>query len=283
VRSQDNGDGTATDNLTGLMWAKNANLDGAKDWNGAVDWCNTLNHAGHDDWRLPNVRELNSLIDYGRYDPGLPYGHPFNSIQHYSYWSSTTYAAYSGSAWDVIAFSGDINTDSKTQTNYVWPVRGITYGSAPVPKTGQVLSYRTGDDGFYQMGVEWPEPRFTDNGDGTVADNLTGLMWAKNANLDGAKNWNGAVDWCNILNHAGHDDWRLPNVRELHSLCDFSKSEPGLPYGHPFTGVQAERYWASSTFLYLSMEAWYITIYSCYVDADAKGDIYCVWPVRCGQ
>ena len=55
---------------------------------------------------------------------------------------------------------------------------------APVAKTGQTTSYATGDDGDFEKGVAWPSPRFTDNDDGTVCDHLTGLMWAKNANLD---------------------------------------------------------------------------------------------------
>ena len=60
---------------------------------------------------------------------------------------------------------------------------------APVPKTGQTISYEPGDDGYYQKGVAWPNPRFTDNGDGTVTDNLTGLIWLKNANCFGTRTW----------------------------------------------------------------------------------------------
>ncbi len=281
-RFTDNGDGTVTDNLTGLMWTKNANLDGGKNWNGAIDWCNTLNDAGYDDWRLPNIREMNSLCDYGTYDPGLPGGHPFNNVQ-YSYWSSTTYACNTDSAWYVIINSVDINSRNKPEICYVWPVRGISYGNAPVPQTGQVQVYRTGDDGYYQMGVIWPEPRFTDNGDGTVTDNLTHLIWAKNANLDGTKNWSDAIDWCNTLNHAGHVDWRLPNVRELYSLYDCSKCAPGIPDGYPFIGVQSGRYWTSSTLFALTMEKFYVILNSGFLDSDSQGDSYSVWPVRSGQ
>ena len=60
---------------------------------------------------------------------------------------------------------------------------------APVPKTGQTTSYTTGDDGDLEMGVPWPSPRFTDKGDGTVTDNLTGLIWLKDANCFGGRTW----------------------------------------------------------------------------------------------
>ena len=61
-------------------------------------------------------------------------------------------------------------------------MRGETNGSAPVPKTGQTISFGTGDDGDLQMGAKWPNPRFTDKEDGTITDNLTGLTWLKDAN-----------------------------------------------------------------------------------------------------
>jgi hypothetical protein len=64
-----------------------------------------------------------------------------------------------------------------------------TYPLAPVPKTGQKTSYPPGDDGDLAKGVAWPNPRFTDNGDGTITDNLTGLIWLKNANCFGLRNW----------------------------------------------------------------------------------------------
>ena len=72
-------------------------------------------------------------------------------------------------------------------------------GSAPVPKTGQTTSYTLGDDGDLEKGVPWPNPRFTDNEDGTVTDNLTGLLWLKNANCFGSTTWSQAVSYCNGL------------------------------------------------------------------------------------
>lgn len=72
-------------------------------------------------------------------------------------------------------------------------------GTAPVEKTGQTVSYAAGDDGILQKGVAWPAPRFTDNGDATTTDNLTGLIWLNDANRGGAMSWTAALAYCNSL------------------------------------------------------------------------------------
>lgn len=126
---------------------------------------------------------------------------------------------------------------------------------APVPKTGQTTVYAAGDDGALQKGVASPTPRFIDNGNGTVTDKLTGLIWMKNANCFGEKkNWADALSAAaTVANGTGGltdgskpGDWRLPNVREFQSLVDYGRSNPALPDNHPFTGVQAF-YWSSTT------------------------------------
>lgn len=163
--------------------------------------------------------------------------------------------------------------------------------SALVAKCGQTTSYRTGDDGMYQKGVTWPVVRFTDHGDGRVTDNLTGLMWAKNANLPGGKRtWDGAIDYCNGLNAGvgtyGHNDWRLPNVRELQSLIDHGRASPALPSGHFFANVQSGSYWSSTTYAPATGYALCVDLYDGIVRRDIKNSgsvTYSVWPVRGGQ
>ncbi|MCX6791855.1 MAG: DUF1566 domain-containing protein, partial [Candidatus Gottesmanbacteria bacterium] len=110
---------------------------------------------------------------------------------------------------------------------------------AQIWKTGQTTSYKTGDDGDLERGVAWPSPRFTDHGN-TVTDNLTGLMWIRNANLPGVyKTWQQALDYVKGMNagtydeNFGYTDWRLPNRKELHSLTDYSRYNPAIPSGHP--------------------------------------------------
>lgn len=118
---------TAEDKKTGLVWTRDANIAGREmNWNEANDFITQLNkqrYAGYNDWRLPNVKEFSSLIDYSQYDPALPSGHPFTNVQAYNYWSSSTYAYNTTNAWNVGMGVGNVNGSFKTGTDYVWPVR----------------------------------------------------------------------------------------------------------------------------------------------------------------
>jgi hypothetical protein len=132
----------------------------------------------------------------------------------------------------------------------------ISYSEgAPVAKTGQVTSYTAGDDGDLQMGAALTTPRFVDNGDGTVTDNLTGLIWMKDTGSIGTSTWGNAVQSCSMLadgyyglsdgSYAG--DWRLPNARELYSLVDLGHFNHALPDGNLFVNVMSN-YWSSTTY-----------------------------------
>ena len=157
--------------------------------------------------------------------------------------------------------------------------------NAPVEKTGQTIYFATGDDGDHEAGVAWPVPRFTDNGDGTVTDNLTGLMWAQDAKLFGTRTWNNAIADCNglELGQKGcklYSDWRLPNVKELISLVDFGNYNPPLPSGHPFINVQPSYYWSSTTLENFTVSAWYMFMGHGSLHVNPKTNTYYVWPVR---
>ena len=163
------------------------------------------------------------------------------------------------------------------------PGGGPTQGgssNAPVPRTGQTptvpFAAPAGSDGDLQKGVAWPNPRFTDNNNGTVTDNLTGLIWLKEANckdmvggidksLDlGKLSWAKALTWsnnfasgeCSLTDGSTAGQWRLPNLREMQSLIHYGFVNPTLPNtsglgqwteGNPFTGVQSTTYWSSTT------------------------------------
>jgi hypothetical protein len=125
--------------------------------------------------------------------------------------------------------------------------------------------------------------RFTDNGDGTVTDNRTGLMWAKDAGK-GRMAWEKARAYCEALNLAGFSDWRLPTSTEIKSLLDPSNSNPALPTGHPFIGVHSNFsdgfYWSSTTDAYDTDDAVPVHLGRRWVGIDVKTFPHYVWPVR---
>ena len=162
-----------------------------------------------------------------------------------------------------------------------------------VPKTGQTTSYQVGDDGEYQAGAS-VDPRFTDNGDGTVKDNLTGLIWLQTANCFGVNSpvvWNDALananglssGNCGLTDGSVAGDWRLPNVKELQSLIDHGQSSPALPVDHPFSGVEFFGYWSSTTSIVSTGLAWLVDIDEGITITESKpGNLSRVWPVRGG-
>ena len=129
-----------------------------------------------------------------------------------------------------------------------------------LPATGQTLCYDTkgnvidcdnpdwpGQDGFYRAGCSM-EGRFVDNGDGTVTDRCTGLMWQKVTAL-GRYNWKEALQYCDQLQLAGHTDWRLPNVLELQSIVNYGRFDLAIDpvFGAVSSGDVSSWYWSSST------------------------------------
>jgi hypothetical protein len=286
-----------TDNLTGLMWAKNGNLpNGTKTWQGALDYVASMNAGsglcGFKDWRLPNVNELESLINSVEANSANWLNtQGFSNVQSDYYWSSTTNASSTDYAWVVDMWYGYVGYDYKSYSSYVWPVRSGQSGTfvpSEIWKTGQTTSYATGDDGELERGVAWPSPRFADHGDGTVTDSMTGLMWTKNANLaGGTKTWQEALDYVKSINSGaglgGYHDWRVPNRKELFSLIDHSKSKPALPASHPFQNVQSDGCWSSTTDANFTDYAWGVGMWAGDVRNPSKSRSFYVWPVRSGQ
>ena len=165
--------------------------------------------------------------------------------------------------------------------------------TAAVPQTGQTNSYQAGDDGSYRRGVAWPNPRFTVQADSNcVLDNMTGLTWARNANL-GITSWSNAVVFCTTLtNYGGYSDWRLPNLRELQSLVVYRWNTPALcnvagtghwAEGDPFVNVQNGTYWTGTSCASNFYNAWYVHMNFGIADCLYKTNGGCVWPVRGGQ
>ena len=316
TRFTDNSDGSVTDIFTGLMWVKDGNListrnpsfdqdrtpgDGDIDWKTACEYVallNNDNYLGHNDWRVPNMVELRSMVNLGLPDTALPSNHPFFNLKDL-YWSSTSSEEMRSLATCVLlkehyAHSNIINPAGETENfakdpdfqgteywkYYLIPVRSSgSPGQIMNPMTGQHYTFFPGDDGDLKEGTTWPTPRLVDNNDGTVTDRLTGLMWTKDANLmvtrdpefdtnqwvDGAINWQHALDYVALLNvqkYLGHDDWRMPNRNEMTSLVDCSRKLPSFPERYPFTNVTGYNfeyaYWTSTTRADETDQAWMV-------------------------
>lgn len=259
---------TVMDELTGLVWLRNANsAEFPLTWQEALDHVAQMNRdraAGYTDWRLPNRRELRSLISHQSRRPALPDEHPFTNLFQGWYWSSTTAAISPAHAWYVSMDGGRMFYGGKDQSFMVWPVRG--QGNDVLPATGQTRCYNetgdiidcsgTGQDGEFMHGCPLPSPRF-EIATEAVIDRLTNLRWRREADLTGAVNWEQALAAVAQLNQqpGGLDGWRLPNINELESLVDCSNYDPALAAAHPFLALQ-DVYWSSSSSLFEPDWAW---------------------------
>ena len=303
TRFRDNGDGTVTDTLTELVWLKNANQFGEVMWPEGLAQVAHLRTGGFKDWRLPNVNEMQSILDLDKaFGPAIPAHSPFINLEAANYWTSSSVARRDGDppnplGWFVALAVGPPVFDLKFNRMRMWPVRGK---SPHVLQTGQKQCFDVfgqhvrceqlpGQDGQLQAGARWPSPRFTDNGDdGTVTDNLTGLVWLRNADTFGRRSWEDALKACNELEAGQFDlddeskagDWRLPNVNELRSLIDYSQFAPALPAGHPFIGVESSLYWSSTTVASSPRFARFVFIGIGPSVWDHKSVLMNVWPVR---
>lgn len=142
-------------------------------------------------------------------------------------------------------------------------------GNFGLPKTSQTVVYKTNDDGTYQKGKPDAPPRFVDNGNGTITDNATGLMWVKDPSQLGGvwgtpgtpavMTWPDAIDNCEALDYAGHDDWRLPNINELASIVDCSRYNPHInPTFFPNTD-KVNVYFSSTTAIFNTAAVFYVS------------------------
>ncbi|MBK1647657.1 DUF1566 domain-containing protein [Rhabdochromatium marinum] len=225
-RYLDNGDGTVTDLITGLMWSQNPGAK--KTFAEAIAGAATFNLAGYDDWRLPTIKELYSLILFSGRDVSICMedascaGIPFIDAETFAfqygdtsigeriidaqYWSATQYIS---TTMNGAATAFGVNFADGRIKGYP---EAMGDGSA---KTEFTLYVR----GNPNYGIN----AFSDNGDGTVSDEATGLLWAQ-ADSGVAFDWPSALSYCETLSLAGRDDWRLPNAKELHSLVDYTQA-----------------------------------------------------------
>lgn len=298
-RFTDQQDGTIIDTLTGLVWLKDAGCLGSALWSDALtavhqlasSSCGLADGSTAGQWRMPNLNELESLIDVSSSNPALPPNSPFVRVSNGIYWTSTSYyggAGGSADAWTVRLGDGRYVNDATssvkaTSTNFVWAVRGSgTGGAVRLPATGFYVSYTAGDDGSTQTGIPLPSPRFIDNPNGTVTDTVTGLIWLKQANCISGQ-WSDALTvvsllasgQCALTDGSSAGAWRMPNRNELLSLSDRAQTNMGQYFDYTYLNkdgsvyqapifnnfIESQYYWTSNTDAADITAAW--TVFSC--------------------
>jgi hypothetical protein len=254
----DNGDGTVTDQVTGLMWQK---TDGGEmTWERAKEYARKLQLGGHVDWRLPYSIELFSIMDHGRHGPAMNTAYFARTEARY-WWTDSSRVDDDSKVW-LVNSGGGIGAHAKQETLSAG-------GERPV----HVRCVR-GDSPF------GTGPRLSDNGDGTVTDQRTGLIWQK-LGPNKAMTWEEALKYCDGLRVAGRDDWRLPNIKELRSISDDCKVNPSLDRAF-FPGAQAAYYWSSTTHGNRPVQAWFVDFATGLVSHADKPQQYLVLTVRGG-
>ncbi|MEW6039998.1 MAG: DUF1566 domain-containing protein [Elusimicrobiota bacterium] len=184
--------------------------------------------------------------------------------------------------WRVCAYNSAGNSAYSDETNAIVTPR-LPH---ELPDTGQTGSYTTtfGEDNDYQSAAS--QPSYTDNGDGTITDNRTGLMWVKDGNSAGCNNggtltWESALTFCEGLSYAGYSDWRLPNRRELMSIVDYGTYNPSINTTY-FLNTQSNWYWTSTTYVPDTSYAWGVYFTNGYVGYSVRTNVVYVRPVRGG-
>ena len=271
---KDNGDGTVSDLVTGLMWEK---AQSEMTWEEAFEYAKNANTGGYNDWRVPTIKELYSLIQFtgnqGRANPSSPNAPadavPFIDTDFFEFYypSSGRYidvqfvstTEYGGTAiGNNDAFFGLNLADGRIKA---YPKR------RPHKENNYMVRLVRGNP-------DYGKNDFADNGDGTISDHATGLMWCKFdsgnelfsnllngfTNKNGSMNWKEALQFCENMNFAGYDDWRLPDAKELQSIVDYSRcpdvtESAAIDPVFELTSIQNEAgqndypgFWSSTTF-----------------------------------
>ncbi len=216
----DNGDGTITDNVTGLMWEKD--MGSKMTFAEAFSKASNSNLGEYNDWRVPTIKELYSLILFtGKCTANENilfintqyFNQPFGDV-------SAGERIIDAQTWSATEYVGRTMMNDET----VFGVNFVDGRIKGYPKYDPI-----GDDD-YRMYVrlvrgntQYGKNNLIDNGDGTISDLATGLMW-QTADDGIARDWQEALLYAEENTTGGHNDWRLPNIKELQSIVDYSRS-----------------------------------------------------------
>ena len=262
----DNGDGTVTDLVTGLMWQRG--LGDKLTFMQAAAGAARSGLAGYDDWRLPTLKELYSLILFSGTDPSgcensgpPPSGPPPTGSCDAVPFIDTDYFAFEYG--DESEGGRMIDSQFISATRYVGTtmradetVFGVNFADGRIK--GYPIDWMTFYVRYVRGNPKYGINDFADNGDGTITDRATALIWTQ-ADSGAGLNWEDAVGYCGTLDTAGNGGWRLPNVKELQSIVDYMRSPgtTGSAAADPIFevssiideagGVNYPAYWSSTT------------------------------------
>jgi hypothetical protein len=233
-----NGDGTIKDNVTGLIWQKtpDRNADGAINYYDKLTYSEALsaasccNTAGFNDWRLPTIKELYSLIMYYGAEPNPTATSqgtavPYINTNYFSFGFGDLNASSHGANANERLIDAQYATSSiyvSTTMGGQSTMFGVNFAD------GRIKGYPAGNQKKYYVlycrgNPEYGKNEFTNNGNGTITDHATGLMWMKNDN-GSVLSWENALNYAENFLYAGYSDWRLPDAKELQSIIDYTRS-----------------------------------------------------------
>ena len=237
---------TVIDENTGLEWQHTIPTD-TYIWENAIKYCENLTYGGHNDWRLPTVKELFSIVDRSTSNPALDTTYFPDTPGSGTFWSSSIYASDTNNAWSIFFYDGftrDYDKDGsyfESGNLYVRCVRGSTMSLASSFTSSMI------------------------NGDEIITDSETGLIWQKTYD-ETEKKWSDALAYCENLTYAGYSDWRLPNINELLSLVNYEEYDPASD----FSDMPSKEFWSSSTSDY-PPNAWYVNFMDGYSSDSNNG------------
>lgn len=230
----DNGDGTVTDNVTGLMWSKSPDLNG----DGIINYDDKISLeeseqfikefalAGYTDWRIPTIKELYSLIDFSGIDISSYSGTstegltPFIDTRYFDF-------GYGDLSYERLIDAQMLTTTIYTSTTMenAKTLFGVNFADGRIKGYG--LTSPKGEKKFYAYFVrgnsDYGKNDFVETEDETIVDKATGLMWMKDDSGKGMT-WQEALEYAENYSYGGYDDWRLPSVKELQSIVDYDRS-----------------------------------------------------------
>lgn len=272
---RNNNDGTIADLRIGLMWVADPSQCGGKfglpgkpaamTYAEAAKACEDLVFAGHDDWFLPTVSELQTTVDFGKVNPCVDAS--LFVCSSALYWAKAGQMQPPNQQW-VVDFAG-----------------GFARLINPADRLFLVRPVRS------DKSIAAPERfRYVDNGDGTISDESTGLMWVRDpkaAGLEKRYPWSQAIYRCEKLEYAGHKDWRLPNCNEILSIVDYSRFDPCIDtaffevgYVEGQSTKEEKVYWSSTTHAGNKNWAWALGSKAGFVDHGDKAIPLFIRPVR---